>query len=72
MNNQFLAADQRVYNFTDIIWVYSVFAMATVKAAVLHVEHIWAMELDFSGEQSTLDVYAVKTLTYFDWELNEK
>jgi hypothetical protein len=46
--------------------------MATSKTVVLHVEHVWAMELDFSGEQSTLDVYSVKTLMYFDWELNEK
>jgi len=46
--------------------------MATLKNVVLRTEHVWAMELDFSGEQSNLDVYSMKTLKYFDWELNEK
>jgi len=46
--------------------------MATLKTVVLGIEHVWAMELDFSGEQSILYVYSVKTPMYFDWELNEK
>jgi hypothetical protein len=46
--------------------------MATLTTVVLRVEHIWAMELDFSREESTLDVYSVKPPMYFDWEPNEK
>jgi len=46
--------------------------MTTLKTVVQHTEHVWAIELDFSGEQSTLDVYSVKPPKYFDWELNEK
>ena len=71
VHNLFLAADKWVYNFTDSIWVYSIFTMAILKTVVLHGEHIWAMEFDFSRKGSTLDVYSVKTLVYFNWELNE-
>lgn len=46
--------------------------MATLETVVLRIERVWAMELDISGEQSTMDVYSVKTPVYFDWELNEK
>jgi hypothetical protein len=46
--------------------------MATLKAVVLRIEHVWAIELDFLGEQSTFDVYSVKPPMYFDWELKEK
>jgi hypothetical protein len=46
--------------------------MATLKTVLLRMQHIAAVELDFSGEQSTLDVYSVKIPMHFDRELNEK